>query len=224
MTDQHPFTSREVRWFFQGSLEQNRGLERWFRDAEPFAKRGDVPSPELASRLGDAPDVYLVLPGHADMGIKWREGLLQIKGRIASVGPTTFCARHEGIVERWIKWSHADLPEDYRALFESGRQLRTPSVSKSRAVRLVDLQNGVADAEEVDITTWLDCGIAAEITNLEVDGAKYCTLGFEAFPDAAISQSVFNDAVATFLDAWGEPALRVDQSMSYPAWLQALSV
>ena len=222
MTDQLPFTSREVRWFFQGSLEKNAGLEHWFQEAEPFAKRGAVPSPVLESRLDDAPDEYLLLPDHADMGIKWREGLLQIKGRVASVGPTTFCGRHAGIVERWVKWSYGDLPEQYRALFEPRQRLRTASVSKTRAVRLIDLQNGVADAEEVDVKTWLDCGIAAEITDLEIDGNRYCTLGFEAFPDAEVTAGAFNDAVAAFLETFGEPALQVEQSMSYPPWLNSL--
>lgn len=222
MTDQLPFTSREVRWFFKGSLEQITGLGQWFQAAEPFPKRGDVPPPVLESRLDDAPDVYLLLPDHADMGIKWRERLLQIKGRVDSVGPTVYCGRHEGVVERWVKWSYGDLPEEYRSFFEPGQQLRTASVYKTRAVRLVDLQRGIADAEEVGIKTWLDCGIAAEITDLEFDGNRYCTLGFEAFPDAEITGEVFNGAVAAFLDAFGEPALQPGQSMSYPAWLNNL--
>lgn len=222
MTDQLPFTSREVRWFFAGSLEQNPGLEQWFQKAVPFARRGNVPPPVLTSRRGYAPDVYLLLPGHTDMGIKWREGLLQIKGRIASVGPTPFCGKHEGLVERWAKWSYGDLPEAYRALFERGQQILRVSVSKTRAVRLIDLQNGVADAEEVDVKTWLDCGIAAEITDLEIDGNRYCTLGFEAFPDAEVTAGAFNDAVAAFLETFGEPALQVEQSMSYPPWLNSL--
>ena len=222
MTDQLPFSSREVRWFFEGSLDANGRLLRWFHSAEPFARRGDVPPAVLQRRLDDAPDVYLLLPGHADMGIKWREGLLQIKGRVASVGPTPFGGGHEGIVERWIKWSYADLPGGYRALFESGQERRVVSVSKTRAVRLIDLQHGVADAAEVDVQTWLDCGIVAEITDLEIEGKQHCTLGFEAFPDRAISSEVFDQAVAVFLDTLDEPVLRAGQSMSYPAWLQNL--
>ena len=222
MTDQPPFSSREIRWFFDGSLQENAGLTQWFRSAEPFARRGDVPAPALQGRLDDAPDVYLLLPGHADMGIKWREGLLQIKGRVASVGATKYCGRHEGVVERWIKWSYADLPDQYRALFDAGRGRRTVSVSKTRAVRLVDLRQGLAGAAEVDLKTWLDCGIAAEITDIEVGNKQHCTLGFEAFPDSAITREVFDDAVAGFLDALGEPVLRAGQSMSYPAWLQNL--
>ena len=222
MTEQLPFTSREVRWFFEGSLENNGGLLQWFRSAEPFARRGDVPQAVLQERLDGTPDVYLLLPGHADMGIKWREGLLQIKGRVASAGPAAFGGEHEGIVERWAKWSYSDLPDDYRALFDSGRKLRTASVSKTRAVRLINLENGVADAEEVDISTWLDRGIAAEITDIGIGGQEYCTLGFEAFPDAAIRQGVFNDAVSAFLGALGDPVLKTGQSMSYPAWLQSL--
>lgn len=220
MTARSPFSSREVRWFIEGSLQENDGLLRWFHSAEPFARQGDVPAPALEGRLDDAPDVYLLLPGHTDMGIKWREGMLQIKGRVASVGSASYRSRHEGIVERWIKWSYADLPEHYRALFQSGQQRHPVSVSKRRAVRLVDLQQGVAGAMEVDQKTWLDCGIAAEITDLEVGKEKYCTLGFEAFPDSAISREVFDGAVTAFLDALGEPVLRAGQSMSYPAWLQ----
>lgn len=221
MTEQLPFSSREVRWFFDGPLEQRKGLARWFFGALPFAKRGEVPPAALEARLGNAPDVYLPLPGHADMGIKWREGLLQVKGRVATVGPVTFCRGHAGLVERWFKWSYAGLPDEYRALFDAKQPLRTVSVAKQRALRLVDLQNGVADAAEVGIDARLDCGIAAEITDIEIGGRRICSLGFEAFPDAAISGDVFDDAVAAFLHSLREPVLRLEQSMSYPAWLES---
>ena len=157
------------------------------------------------------------------MNVKWREGLLQIKGRITTVGPATFCDRHDGVVERWIKWSYAGLPGPCRALFEPGAR-RTIGISKTRAVRLIDLDDGITGAVEVDIKTWLDRGVAAEITDLEIDGNAYCTLGFEAFPDAAITADVFDDVVSAFLDTLDEPALRAEQSMSYPAWLLGLSI
>ena len=53
------------------------------------------------------------------MGIKWREGTLQIKGRIEDQGARRFGTRNEGRVQRWIKWTYAEVPAAYRALFDA---------------------------------------------------------------------------------------------------------
>jgi hypothetical protein len=40
------------------------------------------------------------------MGIKWREGMLQIKGRVEDLGTRHMGTRHRGRVQRWIKWTY----------------------------------------------------------------------------------------------------------------------
>jgi hypothetical protein len=219
MTVQLPFASREVRWFFDGPLSAHGALEDWFFGCAPFERAGGVGAPAWQPRRDDAPDVYLLLPGQADMGIKWREGLLQVKGLVASLGRRDYCGRHAGSVERWIKWSYANLPDGYADLFDSPA-VTTVAVHKSRAVRLVELR---ADARfEVDPGSVLDCGIAVELTRIVVAGQACCSLGFEAFPDDWLTDAVFDTAVAGFLGSLDALRLDAARSMSYAAWLDRL--
>jgi hypothetical protein len=219
MTVQLPFASRELRWFFEGPLSDQPALEDWFFGCAPFATAGDVGAPVWQPRRDDAPDVYLLLPDQGDMGIKWREGLLQVKGLVADLGRREYCGRHAGNVERWIKWSYADLPDGYADLFGSPA-VTTVAVHKSRAVRLVDL--GAGARVEVSPETVLDCGIAVELTRIVVDGHAHCSLGFEAFPDDRLTDAVFDAAVTGFLGSLDALRLDADRSMSYAAWLNCL--
>ena len=136
-----PLASHEVRWFFEGKINQHESLKRWFETIAPIQKSPGVGSPVWKGRLDDQPDVYLLVPGSDDMDIKWCEGELQIKGRVSSLGTQVFCGRHQGEVERWIKWSYANTPASYKRLFmaENETELVTASVRKTRALRKVRL-------------------------------------------------------------------------------------
>lgn len=130
-----PFASHEVRWFFDGAVSDHPELKGWFETFAPFGRKGDFGPPVWMGRMGGEPDVYLLVPGADDMGIKWREGNFQIKGRVASLGVHSYCGRFRGQVERWVRWSYAGMPEAYRRLFleGEGRGLVTVSVGKTRA-------------------------------------------------------------------------------------------
>jgi hypothetical protein len=101
MADDIPLASHEVRWFFEGSVEDHLDLKKWFETTEPVKKDAAVGPPSWKGRLDDQPDVYLQIPGSEDLGIKWREGELQIKGRTAILGTQAF-GIHHGRVERWV--------------------------------------------------------------------------------------------------------------------------
>ena len=215
MTDSRIFTSIEVRWFFDGGVAAHAELRRWFE-----ADSGT----EWRSRLDGEPDVYLLLPGAEDMGIKWREGLLQVKGRAAADGIQAFGSRHAGVVERWIKWSYAGMPDGYRRLFiDDSTGIERVSVRKTRALRLLDVAPGTGGITEVPPGTLLEHGIAVELTDLRAGDVSCTSLGFEAFPDVAAMRSRFTDAVAGFLQSLGSPVLDTRRSLSYPAFLNRLA-
>jgi hypothetical protein len=155
------------------------------------------------------------------MGIKWREGELQIKGRVSSCGTQVFCGRHQGVVERWIKWSYANMPAPYQRLFMAEQEtgLVTVAVQKTRALRKVRLDTLTGQAQEVDATTVVDRGLGVELTELEVAGKAYCSLAFEAFPDDAAIDAAFTEAVEAFVDGLTAFELTAAQSQSYPAFL-----
>lgn len=75
-----PLASHEVRWFFEGKTNQHESLECWFETTAPIQKSFGVGPLARKGRLED-----LLMPGSDDIGIKLREGALQIKGRVSSL-------------------------------------------------------------------------------------------------------------------------------------------
>ena len=216
-----PLASYEVRWFFDGTVAQHAALQQWFETTAPLPQCPGIGSPVWQGRLDDQPDVYLLVPGSDDMGMKWREGELQIKGRVSSLGTQVFGGRHQGIVERWTKWSYAHLPAPYERLFLAGHEtgLVTAVVHKTRALRKVRLDTLTGQAHEVNAQTGVDRGLSVELSELEVAGKAYCSLAFEAFPDDSAMDAAFIAAVAAFVDGLTAVELTAAQSRSYPAFL-----
>jgi hypothetical protein len=214
-----PLASLEVRWFFQGAVDQHQVLKKWFETAK---RKDGLGPPEWKGRLQDKPDVYLLVPASDDMGIKWREGDFQIKGRVASLGTQVFCNEFQGKVERWMKWSYATLPEPYQRIFADGKQngLSTIAVSKRRALRKVRLNTLTGEAEEVDAKTFIDRGFGFELTDLKVGEKAHCSVAFEAFPDDSAMDAAFTQAVEAFLADLKGVNLSATNSLSYPAWLR----
>lgn len=220
-----PLASHEVRWFFEGKVNQHEALKRWFETITPIQKSPGVGPPVWKGRLDDQPDLYLLVPGSDDMGIKWREGVLQIKGRVSSLGTQVFCGRHHGQVERWMKWSYENTPTPYhQRLFVAGKEtgLVIASVRKTRALRTVRLDSLTGKAQEVDVKTFIDRGLLLELTDLEVAGKTYCSLAFEAFPDDSAMHAAFTQTVEAFVGGLTEFDLIAANSRSYPAWLGSI--
>jgi hypothetical protein len=218
-----PLASHEVRWFFEGKVNQHESLKRWFETIAPIPKSSGVGPLVWKGRHDDQPDVYLLVPGSDDMGIKWREDKLQIKGRVASLGSQVFCGRHQGNVERWIKWSYTNLPAAYQRLFVAEETaLVTVSVRKTRALRKVRLATLSGKAEEVDAKRFIDRGLGFELTELEIAGKAYCSLAFEAFPNDAAMAAAFTEAVEALVDGLTAFDLTAASSQSYPAFLRGI--
>ncbi len=216
------FTSREVRWFVDGGREENGVLVDWFCNVAQAGSDKPSPTPDWQGRLDDQPDVYLLVPAAIDMGIKWREGLLQIKGRTRDCGSTGF-GPHAGHVECWAKWSYRGLPPPWRELFGSeGSQpgIARVEVRKRRLLRAFRFEPD-GWAAEADTTMQARRGVNAELTEVSAGERRCLTLGFEAFPDDEIVAARFDAFVSTFLASL-ETRLDADASLSYPAWLSRL--
>lgn len=217
-----PLASHEVRWFFEGSSADYASMRRWFEVADPFNKGPAVGAPVWKGRLDDRPDVYLLIPGADDMGIKWREGELQVKGRVSDLGIHLFCGRHQGHVERWVKWSYSSLPAGYKRIVTDtdNSDVVIVAVHKTRALRKVRLDTITGAPEEVDAKTFIDRGLNAEFTDLKIGNKSHCSLGFEAFPSDSAMDAAFSRVVAVFLEDLPQD-LGANRSQSYPQWLSA---
>ncbi|MCI0619332.1 hypothetical protein L0244_40705 [bacterium] len=219
-----PLASHEVRWFFEGELSHEHPLRFWFKTAAPLQKNPNLSEPEWKGRLGDKPDVYLVVPGSDDIGIKWREGELQIKGRVSWHGIQIFGERHQGNVERWVKWSYKELPKSYMNLFMEDKEseIITVSVKKTRTQRKICLDRPEEEPIEVSTSEFVTRGLNIELTDLEVLGKPFFSLAFEAFPDDSGIYADFAKVVQAFLQSLKVP-LSANESLSYPGWLTAVA-
>ena len=156
------------------------------------------------------------------MGLKWREGQLQIKGLAASHGLQVFASRFQGYVENWVKWSFAGMPEAYRGIFENDAfpGLARVPVQKERSVRKLRVDPLAAAVQEVPARNLIDRGVNVELTNLVVGEARYCSLGFEAFPDDSAMIADLTRVVEGFLATLRGIRLEGSNSRSYPEWLE----
>jgi hypothetical protein len=220
-----PLSTLEVRWFFAGPLEASGpGMEDWFRTRPPFGGSGR-PRTLVWEPLPPAwrQDRYLLVPDHDDMGIKWREGRLEIKGREAALGPEAFAPGIEGMCERWLKWSYAGAPIERRflGLFQGGGADGILLVEKRRLHRCIRLDAAAGDVE-VGCDVPRQRGVNVELALIRIPGSGAeadCSLAFEAFPGDARMLEDLAAVVAGFLAGCPALPLTADRSMSYPRWL-----
>lgn len=197
-----PLITCEMRWLLEGSLPDE--ALRWFEQGRPSAAQ--------AWRE----DRYL-LPGVADMGIKQREGRLEIKGRTAKLGPHAITPGIEGAAERWCKWSYdaASIADGLRGCLE-GRE--TIVVGKGRVQRHFLLESGGL-AQETAQRDLARRGFSIELTRIRLPGAgDHWSLGVEAAPDDATLLANLLAALRELLEGFPLPLPRAC-SRSYPRWL-----
>lgn len=161
-------------------------------------------------------DRYLARPGCTGLGIKIREGRLEVKGRLAVDGLAGFGRAGEGCVESWAKWSLSPDPRggawwQHLAQDEAGAGLVT--VAKHRWLWSGALGTDPGpNAPQIQVeVTRLRCGRGGQ--------TEAWTLGVEAAPLAAWPGDHFTEVTTSLLDGAALPGLTASRSMGYPAWL-----
>ena len=212
-------STAEVRWFFEGSIPD--AVAGWFFQSDLLAEE---PQRE---------DVYLSFRSVTSTGVKFRSGRLEIKPMVTDLGVHQWSADVDGRMQTWVKWSCALPPI---ALLQQALAQREPfvPVGKSRVLRKYSFDRGF---EEVDAATARpEDGCNLELTRLEVNDARWWTIGFEAFgfrhPERVIE--ILEQTVQVFAADPSRPStfaneksprahLGSDDSFSYPGWLAKLS-
>jgi hypothetical protein len=191
--------SAEVRWFDSEPLPED--LRLWFQRRCPMADE---------NRRTDS---YLVLPGSTVVGVKLREGRLEIKAQREPAREVRYPNGVAGRADGWIKLS-----------LETSIESNGPSlvhVNKHRRLQCYSLDAGhptllAAGGHPSE-------GCFCELTALEVGDRKFWTLGLEAFGSAEHVDAILA-ATANYVfapEVCPKP-LQTEMSFAYPAWLLSL--
>lgn len=181
--------SLELRWFISGELPLE--VSSWF---ERDKLGGQLQAPETRE------DVYLYVPECEYMGIKLRQGRLEIKWRQAELEILRF-ERVEGKLEKWGKWLCEDPTTES---FQPKHVLSQKSwvrIGKVRSQRLYD-------------------GCALELTQLTIQNNAWWSLALETFGTEPQKmdklQSIFELIGTTYTGS----QLKVQKSYAYPKWIE----
>lgn len=212
-------TSAEVRWFFGGPVPDE--LEEWFCRTS------------AACTASAREDLYLRFPASLGLNVKLREGRLEIKSLVMTLGARTFTPDVAGTVQMWKKWSGADAAVgEFERLRASAPDLWI-AVRKERTLR--KFSGGGASIVEVDAGRFLPPeGCNVELTGITVDGTAHWSLAFEAYGDPARVEETLTRVAARVLTDQRRPrpfktgassadAFSADNSRSYPEWLDRFS-
>ncbi|MBD2166207.1 hypothetical protein H6G04_17580 [Calothrix membranacea FACHB-236] len=203
--------SNELRWFYPGELPENMKL--WFQQ---HCLVNPSQPPEARE------DVYLYSPGCDYLGIKLRQGRLEVKWRQAELGVVSFGDLITGKAEKWGKW----LCEDANAeSFQPAMVLGNPVWVRVKKVRYSQLFQVFADYAIQPVATKqrLDNGCSVEITNLVVAENAWWSIAFEAFgEDSCIRENLQATAKWVFHTDHNFP-LAIANSYAYPHWLEVIS-
>ncbi len=204
-------STAEVRWFHKGKTPAK--LRSWFRK---LAAKDGVEAEPQPLRI----DHYLLERDTDALGIKFREGRVEVKQRQGERRLISFGPGWDGYVETWRKWGFplADAQRRGEA-FESlddwiavRKKRRVITYSISPKGKLIAL-SGDADAES---------GCSVELTQVRVKKTLWWTLGFEAKGRPEKLESTLELVARAVLNGSAPPTFGPTDSFGYPGLLQTL--
>ncbi len=169
------FKSVELRWFFP---EPPSELKAW------YGRRGLF----LGKENSDIRrcDFYLLQKGRHDLGVKLREGHIEIKQQQGRGTTKRFSDTVAGRISRWQKWSFrlAATREggtaEVLAITRDARSKEWIPVYKERLLLRYEIQDEGRVVMVEDIR-WVQDGCAVELTRIHCREKLWYTFGMEAF-------------------------------------------
>jgi hypothetical protein len=163
-------------------------------------------------------DHYLRLQDTYALGIKLRQGRIEVKQRVRRPGVFRFHERVTGIVEHWRKWS-LQVAEPDRAV--SSISVPTSSwipVRKERALRTYRL---TIDRHVIPVSSSEPPrdGCELELTKIHIAEQDWWTLAFEAFGEESVLQEHLELVARHVFAADEPPSFNASQSRGYADWL-----
>ena len=201
------FPTVEVRWFQQGQVDS--GVQAWFHRVADHAQ-------EQSPRV----DYYLQKASAGNVGIKLREGMVEIKERCHQSGQIQFHPHVHGVVESWRKWSFP-YPENLAIGQSDAFHQSWISVKKERWLCIFQINGGEIEAVPPS-SRELTGGCGIELTQVEAKGELWSSVELEAFGPA---EQNYDRLIATaeHIFSIGEPPLfKAQNSYAYTKWLGVL--
>ncbi|UCF05164.1 MAG: hypothetical protein JSV33_14800 [bacterium] len=202
--------SLEVRWFREGTAPDE--VLEWFLHGEP------VPgTPETRT------DCYLRTRCGGSLGLKLREGRIEVKQRQHRFGERRFHETVWGEPELWYKWSY-ELADPGEPFLEpaTGRPLWI-AVRKRRWLRRYRIA-GDGSVGAVEAGRWCESGCELEFTTIEVGDGRWWTIGFEAYGGEEVLQDNLLLVAEHVFSAAEPPAFDSSHSFGFPFWLERLVI
>jgi len=192
----------EVRWFYRGLIPPE--VMAWFG--------------RMGSLLEEQPgrvDHYLRRLDNDSLGVKLREGRLEIKQRIGPPRVVDFHPKVSGLVEGWRKWGFP-LAQNEPPL--SGPDAAWIAVVKKRQLRRYRVTED-GQVENVAVEAEPAQGCELELSRIEVAGQSWWSICFEAFGQEANREEYLRLTAHHVFGVIEPPLLEIEASFSYPAWL-----
>lgn len=195
--------SAELRWFSPGNLPAD--ILAWFdREQAGLEKRTDS---------------YVALKGTNVVGVKIRDGKLEVKALTKGPSEVHLPGDVIGQLEHWTKWS---LDVDGKSAFNDAVRSSAPVIDLEKKRRLVKYASHPSGPQRVPVERHIEAGCNVELTALQISTQQCWTFGFEAFGDTNLDDTLLSTARLVFAQANVGAALRSAICQSYPAWIAAL--
>jgi hypothetical protein len=224
------FQSAEIRWFLPPTIDGEYVLN-WFLGIENI-KSNNVFEERLLKHLPNnikkedlRTDEYLVIPLCTAVGIKKRQGKLEVKAQIG-IEETSKNESVEGKLNYWSKWSFQPS-ESIKNSMKDDLDLCGDWLKINKIRYLLKLARSKDGIIEISPEEWPESGCQVELTEIWKEGEtqKWTTFGFEAFGGSFedLKENLI-DAILFFLSKRKKPVILFSQenSMSYPEWVLKL--
>lgn len=201
------YPTAEVRWFLQGNIPH--------QVLKAYLKEGQRPISQ-PSRI----DHYLRLTERSDLGIKIRQGALEIKQRTHSYGIRQFNSQSTGYVANWLKWRFELHPSSQILTNDIAPSPQWTAIRKKRWLRRFSYQN-TGDFFEIPGELEITKGCEWELSEVQIVGSLdiWWSIAFESFGESNNLQNELTKVVEKIFIGIGKMEYLPQDSKSYPEWI-----
>jgi hypothetical protein len=199
--------TNEIRWFYPGNIPKQ--ITFWF-EQNCLVK----PSPPE-----ERTDVYLHSPGCDFLGIKLRQGRLEVKWCQAELGTMRFGELIEGNAQKWGKWLCEDSTGES---FQPATVLTQPYWISVHKIRYTQLYEVLPDfsVQRIPTNEGINNACSVELTQLAIADNNWWSLGLEARGDDSRVMDNLQVTGSFIFNTVTFVKLLRENSYPYPKWLQ----